>query len=237
MGSSVLTLVQTFADKFGLPSPSALVGATDKSTKQYRALVTETIADLSEYRWNTQRIRGTWVSVAAQLQGVLTTLLPGYVGMEKDSMWDDTKHMRIYGPIADQIWNAFQTLPAAGPEYSMWISRGNIYITPTMVAGDTISCIYVTGYTVLAVDGVTYKAAVTVDSDTVLFPDNVFLRTFEWKWRKQKGEGGWEDSYNEAMALIAKNLVADGGEALSLDSAFNYGPRPGILIPPGSWNV
>lgn len=234
---TVLELVQFFADKFGLPSPTAIIGSTDKSVRQFKAIMNEVINDLSEYRWSQQRIRGTFTSVAAQNQGPLTTLLPGYIGMEKDSMWDDTRHMRIFGPVPDQVWNALQTLPAAGPEYLFWISRGNIYIAPELTAGDTISCIYITDYLVLATDGVTYKTAFTVDSDTLVFPDNVVLAAFEAKWRQQKGEAGWEDSFNRYMSLLAKNVVTDGGETLRLDQPFSYGPRPGIIIPPGSWNV
>lgn len=238
MPTSVLLLIQDFSDKMGLPRPTALIGATDKSTRQYQSLLRETILDLSEYRWQQQSIRASFTSVATASQGALTTLFgAGYMSLIQDSVWNDTRHMRIYGPISEQVWNALQTLPNAGPEFQCWVSRNNFYISPTPVAGETISAIYTTKFNVLAVDGVTYKERVTVDSDTLVFPDNVVNKTFEYKWRKQKGEAGWENDYNDAIALIAKNIGNAGSTTLTLSQNQAYGPRPGIIIPPGNWGV
>lgn len=236
--TTVLALVQEFCDAGGLPTPAALIGATDKSTKQYRALMLQTIRDLSAFRWQQQRIRQSFTTVAAELQGKLTDLFGlGYNGLVKDTMWNDTRHMRIFGPIPDQIYNALQTLPNAGPEFLCYFSRDSLYVTPQAVANETISAIVITKYNVLDVDGVTYKEFVTNDSDTVVFPDDAMVSWFTYKWRKQKGEPGWENDYNDAMSTVAKNLVNEGGETLSLSQYPNMGPRPGIIIPPGSWPV
>lgn len=231
---NVLALIQTFTDKLGLPRPSALISATDKSSRNYQALLRETVADLGEYRWQQQRVRGTFTSVNAELQGKLTTLVgAGYAGLVKDSIWNDTQHMQISGPLTDQEWQNLKAFGVAGPEWKLWISRDQVYLNPIPPAGDTISFIYVTKYNVVAADGVTYKEFITADDDSVVFPDNCVLRLFEAKWRKSKGEGGWEDDYNDAMSLIAKNIVRDAGGKLQLDGTSIQ--RPGIIIPSGNW--
>jgi hypothetical protein len=238
MTSTVLTLIQNFTDKMGLPTPNALVGATDKSTKQYRSLLRETVADLGEYRWQNQRVRRTFNSVAGQLQGLLTTLFGAdYFGMEQDSMWNNTRIMRVYGPISDQVFNALQTIPNSGPTFQFYLSRDSLYLCPNnIVANEVYSAIIISNYCVLALGNpANYQQSVTNDADTLVFPDNVVQRFFEAKWRKQKGESGWEDDMNEAMGLIAKNIVKDGGTRLSLSVRPNYGPQPGIVIPPGNW--
>jgi hypothetical protein len=237
MSTTILALVQMFTDKGGLPRPAALVSATDKSARQYLSLLRETIADLGEYRWQQQRVRGTFTTVALALQGALPTLFgAGYAGLVKNSLWNDTRHMQIFGPVTDQTWNTLQALPTAGPEFQYWLSRDSLYISPTLEAGETVSAVYVTKYNVLDTDGVTYKELVDADTDTVLFPDNVVLRLFESKWKKQKGESGWQDDYNDAISLIAKNLVRDSSPTLSLDGRTAM-PQPGVIIPPGSWGV
>jgi hypothetical protein len=237
MGMSVLSIIQTFTDKLGLPRPTAFIGATDKSTRQYSALLRETIADLGEHRWQQQRVRVTFTSLAATLQGNLTTLFgAGYAGLVKDSIWNDTRHMRIFGPISDQAWNALQTLPNAGPEYSCWISRDNLYVSPDLPAGETIAATVITSYNVSDSSGTTFKELVTDDADLLLFPDNVVLRLFEAKWRQQKGESGWEDHFNDAMGLVARNIVREGGTTLKLDCVQDS-VKPGIIIPPGNWGV
>lgn len=238
MATSILTLVQDFTEKMGLPTPTALVGSNEKSVKQYRSIVRDTINDLLEYSWQEQTLRATFTSLAAQNQGALTTIFgAGYFSLVPDSLWNATRRMRIFGPVSEQVWQALQALPAAGPEWQCWVSNTNLYITPTMVAGDTLSGIYRTKYGVTDSTGVTAKERVTVDSDLLLFPDNVFNKMFEAKWQKQKGEGGWEDTYNEAIGLIAKNKVKSGSTKLAFDAPSNQMVMPGIVIPSGSWNV
>lgn len=235
--TTVLTLVQDFTEKMNLPTPSALVGSQDKSVRQYRSLLRELVADLCEHRWQQQKIRGTFTSVAGNDQGDLTSLFSaGFFGLVKDTMWNQTRLMRVYGPLPDPIWAALTVLPNAGPEFQSWIAGNHLYVSPPFEAGETITAIYITQYGVLSPLGVPQQN-ITNDSDTLLFPDNVVMRGFEYKWRKQKGEAGWEDDYNDFMGLLAKNKVNAGMPTLALDSNPNLGPWPGIIVPPGNWNV
>jgi hypothetical protein len=235
--TTILTLVQDFCEKTGLPRPSALVGVTEKSVSQFRALLTECVEDLAEYPWREQTLRKTWTSLAGQDQGTLDSIFgAGYRSWTPGTMWNDTRKMQIYGPVSDQQWQVFQTLPNAGPEYQSWISGGHLYISPALPAGENLSAIYSTNYGVLDLDGVTTKPRITADSDSLLFPDNVVKRCLEYKWRKQKGEAGWEDDYNAFIGLVARSIVKDGAKTLSL-SPNPIIARPGIVVPSGSWNV
>ena len=238
MPTTVLTIVQDFCEKLGLPRPTALVGSQEKSVRQFRALLQETVDDLGEYPFQQQRLRITWTALAAQDQGLLTTIFgDGYDSLIPDTMWNETRHMRIYGPIPASIWQALQTLPNAGPEFQSWIANGHLYISPALAITDTLSAIYVTKYRVLAIDGTTTKERITADNDSILFPRNIVTRGLEWKWRKQKGEAGWEDDYNAYITLVSRALTKDGPATLSLDVPSSRGARPGIVIPAGSWNV
>lgn len=235
--TTVLTLVQNFTDKMNLPTPTALVGSQEKSIRQYRALLRELVADLAEYRWSQQRLRLTWPSVLGQDQGLLTSIFgAGYYGLEKDTMWNESRRMRIYGPLPDQIWQALQVLPNAGPEFQFWISGGHLYVSPAQVVGETLSVVYTTTFCVQPAGGGAAKQEITVDSDTLLFPDNVVQHGLEYKWRKQKGDANWQDVYNDFMSLLARNIVKEGAAVLSLAESKRL-PQPGIVIPAGSWNV
>jgi len=234
--TTVLQHVQDFCAKQNLPSPSALVGSTEKSVAQFRGLLLDLSRELLEFRWEQQKIRKTWTSVAGQDQGALEDIFgAGYLSLVPGSGWNNTRRMRIYGPLADQIWAALQVLPNAGPEFQCWVSGGHLYVSPAFVAGETLSFIYQTKYGVQASDG-TAKERITADDDVLLFPDNVVFRGLEYKWKKQKGEAGWEDDYNVFIGLVAKNLVKDGAPTLTM-SPNRRGPQPGIVIPAGNWNV
>lgn len=238
MPTTALTIVQDLCDKLGLPRPSAMVGSQEKSIRQLRALLQETVQDLGEYSWEGQTLRKTWTSLAAQNQGKLTTIFgAGYDSLVPETMWNETRHMRVYGPVTNAVWQALQTLPNAGPEYQSWVSGGELYISPTLPAGETLSAVYTTKYVVLDVDGVTTKARIEADDDSFLFPDNVVSRGLEFRWRKQKGEAGWEDDYNAYITLVARSLGKNLKPKLSLDGAFPVVAKPGIVIPAGSWNV
>lgn len=235
--TTVLSIVQDFTDKVGLPTPSALVGSAEKSVKQFRGLLRELVEDLGEYSFPSQTLRKTWTSLAGADQGALTTIFgTGYSSLVTDTLWNETRRVRIYGPVSENVWQQLQTLPNAGPEFSSWITGGKLYVSPVMVAGETLSGVYHTKFGVLSVDGVTTKAGITADDDSLLFPDIVVRRGLEYKWRKAKGEAGWEDDYNSFISAVAKNVVKDSAAKLNL-SVENVPPRPGIVIPFGSWNV
>ncbi len=238
MPTTVLTIVQDFTEKLGLPRPSALVGVQEKSVRQFRALLQEAISDLGEYTWESQRLRLTWLSLAGQDQGPLTTIFgAGYDSLVPETMWNDDRHMRIYGPVSSSVWQTFQTLPNAGPEFQMWVSGGHLFVSPALELDENLSAIYTTKYGVLDIDGTTTKERITADDDSLLFPTNVVSRALEYKWRKQKGEAGWEDDYNAYITLVARALVKSGAPTLQLDSGAQRIARPGIVIPAGSWNV
>jgi hypothetical protein len=236
MTSTVLALVQDFCGEQGLPVPAALVGSSETSVRQFKSIIQNVARELQEFRWDGQRLRVTWTSTLGQDQGALTTIFgAGYNGIEPGTLWNQTRRMRIYGPLSDQIWQALQVLPNAGPEFQHWISGGHLYISPQQNGTDTLSGVYITKYGVASSAGVA-KELITVDDDVLLFPDMVVLAGIKYRWRKAKGESGWQDDYNSFIGLTAKNLVKDGAPTLALSSN-NRGPRPGIVIPAGSWNV
>jgi hypothetical protein len=236
MSSTALFLVQTYCQKQGLPVPTALVGTQEKSVRQFLGMMNDLVLELSEFKWQGQKIVKTWTALAAQDQGPLTTIFgAGYGALVPNTLWNQTRRMRVFGPLPDTIWQALQVLPNAGPECQSWISGGNLFISPAPEVTDTLSAVYSTSYGVVD-NSSTAKPYITEDTDTFVFPDIVMLRGLEYKWKKTKGQPGWEDDYNTFIGLVAKNMVKDGAPEVSLDTP-SQSPRPGIIVPAGSWNV
>lgn len=237
MASTVLQLLQDFTDKLGLPTPSGLNGVNEKSVRQYRALFVDLLGDLAVYRFQVQHIRASFTSLAGNDQGTLTSLFgSGYAGLIKDSLWNTTRRMRVYGPLSDQIWQALQILPNAGPEFQSYISQDHLYVSPAFVAGETISGVYITSWLVTSNDGLTLKERISADDDKFLLPDNLIRKGLEWRWRKTKGIPGWEDDYNAYLSLVGQALAKDSAPTVAL-AQNRRGPQPGIVIPAGTWNV
>ena len=229
---TALGIVQEFAGLRGLPVPSALVGATDKSTAQYRAILNEVVRKLQGYKWESQKIRSTWMAVATSDQGALATLFPGFESLVYNTGWATTRKIPLIGPLTDTEWATQNALSLVGPPYKFWISQGHIYITPVPTAGETYSVIYQSNYGYFSGGGAV--ADLTTDDDTLLFPDDVVLKGFEARWKKVKGEP-YVDDEGEFLDLIGKRK-APTSPALQLDVTLsNMTPR--IYIPVGDWPV
>ncbi len=238
MSKTALQLVQDFTDFNGLGQPGGLVGSTDATVKQYLAMLNRILTQIKEYSFEEQKIRKTWVGVATQDQGTLTALFGSALRwIVRETGWNDTRRMRIFGPVSDATWQALQVLPNAGPEFQMWLGGSHLYISPAPKAGETLSMIVYTRNLVLAGDAVTTKEFVTADSDTFLLPDIVIQQGLQYVWSKQKGVQDWEDEYNTFISTVAKNNVKDGDVVLRMDLRDTPSIRPGIVIPAGSWNV
>lgn len=231
MADSVLTIVQDFCGKMGLPVPSALIGVTESSVVQYRALMKDLVYELAEFNWQQQSVRATWVSTAAEDQGSLFDLFGAdYHSLVPGSIWDETEKRPIFGPVGDASWEMYKAFVNPGPVYQYRIAQNRFLINPEMPAGHTIGAVYMTGYGITDETGAVSKPVFTVDSDLVIYPDNVVRKSLEWRWKKIKGEP-WVDDFAEYRTLLARNKAKDANmQTLYLD-----GPNMGANFVPGIW--
>lgn len=232
---TILGVAQEFCALRGLPIPSALIGANEKSAAQYLAIIKKLSRELARYSWQEQRILTTYSATGLSTnQGSLSTLFAGYKALVPETLWNKTKKLRIIGPVNDQQWAAQQALGFAGPEYLSWVSQKQLYISPKPAEFDQIQAIYQTEYSLTNNSGVAI-ATPTADNDKFLQPDNVVMKGFEAIWKKQKGEP-FTDDWNDFVGEILRALAYSGMPKFRLDGA-TPSVRPGIAIPPGSWNV
>lgn len=109
-------------------------------------------------------------------------------------------------------------------------------VNPVPPVGESWFFEYVTANWILAADGVTYKQYFTADTDTILLPETLVLMGLRWRWKKEKGFDYSED-FNTYEMQVKDALGRDGGKpVLSMDDT-GRGPKPGIWVPDGSWNV
>lgn len=236
MSKTLLATVQGFCGEYGLPVPNAVIGVTETSVIQYKAIMEKVVSDLLEFRWQQQSIRKTFVTIAAEDQGSLTSLIGAdYKSLVQASMWDETLRRPVFGPVGDASWEMLKAFLNTGPLYQYRIAQNHLLINPAIEAGHTIGLIYMSGYGIL--DGTTgvAKESFTLDTDTMLFPDVVIEKSLEWRWKKIKGED-WQDDYNDYLDSVARNKTNDTAPVLFLDRGQ---PRlvPGIWVPAGNWPV
>lgn len=236
MSATLLQLTQTFCMRTGLPAPVFVVGNTDAQIGQILALLSETLEDLRTNFWEILRQEAVFASQAGTDQGELDVLAPGFQRMVPDTFYNRANRLKIPGPLSPQQWQAMVTMPSTGPMYQYRIMEGHLHVYPPAIGGETFAFEYISDHCVLDADSGDSKPFPTKDSDTFRIKDDLLLAGLRWKWKYEKGLEYGEDfrRYSELAVLAAGR---DGSKpALSMEGA-EFAPRPGILVPPGSWNL
>ena len=236
---TLLTTVQHFCRRTGLPSPATVYGSTDTQVLQIMALLEEEGEDLSKRgAWEGITFEASHTTLAAEDQGAVTSIATnGFRYIKNQTIWDRTDRLPVLGPMDSQDWQATKAVVNTGPRYRFRIRGGKLLSSPTPTAGHSWYFEYVSKNWILGVDGVTYKQYFTLDTDTILIPEELVLMGLRWRWKKEKGFDYSEDFRTYEMQ-VKDALGRDGSKPiLHMDSENWRGPRPGIFVPDGSWSV
>ena len=230
---AVLATVQYFCGRQGLPVPTSVLGTTDTQVRQVLRLLEEEGNDLAlRGTWQGITFEATHTTTAAEDQGAMTTIAAnGFRYIKNDTFWDRTDNLRIHGPLSDEQWQHRKAINATGPRYCYRIRGGKLLVSPAAAASHTWAFEYVSKNWILGADGTTYKQYFTLDTDTLLLPDELLLMGLRWRWRKEKGLAYAEDFRTYEMQ-VKDALGRDGGKPrLSMDNAGDRGIQPGIFMP------
>lgn len=237
-----LTLLQTvrhFCERTNLTSPATVIGSADLQIVQIKALLEEIGIDMaSRVAWEGITFQATHTSLAAEDQGAMTAIATnGFKYIKNGTIWDRTDRLPILGPLSSQEWQTLKALVVTGPRYRHRIRGGKLLVNPTPTAGHTWAFEYVSKNWILGADLTTYKQFFTLDSDTLLLPDTEMLQGLRWKWKREKGLDYSED-FRTYEVMLKDAAGRDGGKpVLRMDGDGWSGPKPGIIVPSGNWNV
>jgi len=235
---SMLSIVQAFCARNHIPVPATVMGSTDAQVVNLRALLEEEGDDLSaRHQWQGITFESTLISTAAEDQGAMSTLASnGFSYISNGTIWDRTLQRKILGPLSAQEWQTAKAMVPTGPDYRFRIRGDRLLITPVPAAGSTWAFEYISSNWILGADGVTYKNRFTLDTDTLLLPENLLTSGLKWRWRKDTGLEYAEDFRTYEMQ-VKDAMGRDGGRKV-LDMSGDRGDMmPGVFVPQGSWAV
>lgn len=232
---NVLQLVQRFCRRTGIPVLSTAVGSTDNQVLQALAILEEDVNDLAKrHTWQGLIQAGSHITIAAEDQGDIATLDPGFRYISNDTMWDETDGLPVIGPLNGQQWQSLKATFGNGPRYQFRIRGNHLLVNPIPAAGHAWSWEYASKNAILDADGVTTKEFFTADTDTFLLPDDLHLLGLRWRWMREKGLD-YAELFNTYEFQVKDAMGRDGGAArLSLDGGRNE-MQPGIFVPNGNW--
>lgn len=235
---TVLSVIQAFCQRTGLPSPVSVLGSSDPQVIQVRAILEEEGTDLSRRgSWQVLTQEATHTTLALEDQGAISTIASnGFDRIKNETIWDRTDRMPVLGPESSSDWQAMQAFTVTGPRYRYRIRGGKLLVNPVPAAGNTWAFEYMSKNWILGADGTSYRQYFTLDTDTILLPEDLILLGLRWRWKKEKGFDYAEDfrSYEQQVTTL---LGSDGGkQRLTMDGT-PWTTKPGIWVSPGSWAI
>ena len=231
---TLLSIVQSASDTIGLPRPSAVVSSTDGNVRTLLALAnTEGRELLERYSWPATQLETTHTTLAAELQGVMTTIAPGFGYMITDTFWDRTLTQPVTGPLSPSEWQALKARTATGPYASYRIQGGSLYAYPAPAAGNTWAFEYQSTYFCQSSGG-TNQSAWAADADVGILDENLMALGVVWRFKKKNGLDYSED-YRVYEQKLANEMARVGGKrTLIMGGGMNVS---GVFTPEGSWSV
>lgn len=235
---SLLTMTQQVCRRLGIPAPVSVSSSSDPQIIQLMAIANEEGQDLSSrYPWQALQNESTFVTVATESQGAITSLAgTDFRYILNNIMWDRSLLMPIYGPLSPQNWQTLKAQNVTGPFNQFRIRGGLLRFIPIPVAGDTVAFEWISKNWVSVTASSTTSATWTADADTGLLPEEVMTQGVIWRWQAAKGLE-YAENYNKYERLVVDAMARDGGKP-TLNMAGVSGEYPaGTLVPIGSWNV
>ena len=230
---SLLSVVQRACSKSQLPRPSAVIGNQNPQIVELLNYANIEGSELAQaIPWQELITETTFTSLA---QAVQTGAIPSdFDRMVPESLYNRTLRRKILGPISPQEWQERQAFPAALTVQWLFRIRGDqLLITPTPPAGNTCAFEYVSNLWCATSDGVTNKAAYTLDTDIARIDETIIAIGVELRWKKAQNLP-WDDVQKAYQDQIQKYATKQAGSpTLTIGSRVNR--RYGTNVPEGNF--
>lgn len=234
---TLLSMLQDVADEVGIPRPSAIVGNTSNDVRQLLAIANREGKSLAQrYPWQESVKEATFTTVAAELQGTLESIAPGFNWDLYETMWNRDQQVPVNGGLLPQEWQFLKSSVVSGPYSEFRIRDKNLYMYPAPTAGETVAFEYVSTYWCSDSTGATSQNRWAADDDIGILPEDLMTIGIVWRWKKAK-ELDYSEEFRDYEMQVSNRMARSGG-ARTIDLS-NDCKRlaPAVIIPVGNWNL
>lgn len=234
---TILSVIQTFCQRTGLPKPSFVASSADAQIIQLLALANEVCEDLCDrFAWQELVKETTFVTTVGEDQGAITTIAPGgFLRILQETIYNRTLRLPLYGPLPPDKWQAIKALPTSGPFYRYRIRGGKLLFNPSAAAGQTCAFEYVSSWIVNSAGG-QGQPAFLADTDTFVLDERLLQAGLRWKWKAEKGLD-YAEEFRRYEVMVNNMAGVDGTkQRISMDGG-SQTLYPGIFVSPGNWNL
>jgi len=233
---SLLTIIQNASDTIGLTRPSTVISSTDGNVRTLLALAnTEGRELLERYSWPAAQREATHTTLAAELQGVMATIAPGYAYIINGTFWDRSLTQPVTGPLSPLEWQALKARTSTGPYAQYRIQGVSLYAYPAPPAGNSWAFEYMSSYFCQSSGG-TDQTAWAADDDVGLLDENLMMLGVVWRFKKKNGLDYSED-FRVYEQKLANETARVGGKKILDMSSSGAIQTTGTYVPEGDWSV
>jgi hypothetical protein len=233
---SLLTLVSRAMVLCGQDAPAQVIGNADQMVTEFKTLSLIEGEELAEYDWRNLKVAtqftGDGTTTLFDLPADFARLMPG------ERMWTDGNPVRSLTRVTDDEMLAAK-VSLVDPIYPYWRLIGSqVEFYPAIETGTVVKTEYRRDNWITDVDGLTYKAEWTVDTDVAIVPERLISLGVVWRWKRMKGFD-YADDKNDYQASVAREIGMDdpkptlrGGRRLVHDGLARgvYGDVPNIIV-------
>jgi hypothetical protein len=239
---SLLTIVKRACNRIGITPPASVVSSSDLQILQLMEIANEECEELAtgasigmSIDWEVLQTETSFVTVATESQGNINTIAPGFRYIIKDTIWNRSTKLPVYGGVNPAQWQAFKAWGVTTPFPQFRIRNDLLLLTPAPAINQNFYFEYLSANWCLAADGTTTRAIWTADSDTCRIDEQLVIQGVIWRWKQIKGLDYAED-FRKYVLRVTTAAARDGGKP-DLDMGGKNTATAGIVIPIGSWNV
>lgn len=233
---TLLSIVQDALEEIGLDAPATVVGNPDKTASQALALCNRAGKSLAK-RWAWQELTRefTHVTLAAELQGTVESIMPAFNWDVYDTLWNRSQQMPVTGPLSPRIWQALKASSLTGPYVQFRIRQKKLYFIPAPPAGETIAGEYLSKYWCQSAGG-SDQTQWAADTDVASLDEDLLAMELKWRMLRAKGMDYAEEKLEAEVQI--NNAMARNGSNTTLDlGAPEQAARTTVIVPPGSWGL
>lgn len=233
---ALLDMIQDISDEIGLTRPIAIVSSTDQTVRTVLALANREGKILAKrWAWQAMVKTATWTTLAAQSQGTVETLAPGFAYMLNETQWLRGQRRPMGGPISAQGWEQLLGTTALGPYPSYRILADQFQMQPIPAAGVSAAFEYVSRNWCQSNASVGQSKWAS-DTDTGILSEDLMGLGIQWRFKKSKGFA-YDEDFRDYEEQVTAAISREGGRrTLTLDGNYgDYNPKNSILVPDGNW--
>lgn len=224
---SLLTVIQNAMALTGLPTPSNVFSNTNDTVQQMIRLLYVDGRDLSKrHDWQNMLVTQTLTCAATNAQ-------TGYPVAAFDRMargtdvWNTTNDTPLLGPLNSQEWNELTVRTITSlPQY--WRIIGGVLNVYAPVSGNGLQYEYVSKNWIYQ-GGTTAAVALTGDSDTFVFPENLLELGIVWRFKQAK-QLDYAEDMKTYQTFLMDTISGDRGGARTITTS-----RPSMQRPNRTW--